>query len=310
MIVKMIFGSHLYGTDTPVSDKDFKGVDMPTWEQIALGKIPKNIFYQSTGKPNVKNSVNDTDIEIYSLHEFIRQCLQGQTGVFDMLHAPESMLIETSPTWEFIVQNREKFYSRNVHAFIGYAMGQAAKYGLKGSRLDASKEVMEWFEKQNPLLSLEKSDLATFPKSEHIRFMPSDIDNENMINVCGKKLTYKAKNHYNYAIIKTFYETYGQRAKLASENKAIDWKAISHAFRAAYQTKELFTAGAITFPRPEAEFLKQIKSGGLDYPIVARQLDSLIEEVKDLNDKSTLPVKPDHEFWNDFLISKVRETFV
>ena len=41
LIVKMVFGSHLYGTNTPQSDKDFKGVFMPTNEQIYLGKIPK-----------------------------------------------------------------------------------------------------------------------------------------------------------------------------------------------------------------------------------------------------------------------------
>lgn len=33
-IVKMVFGSFLYGTDTPESDKDYKGVFLPSWEEI------------------------------------------------------------------------------------------------------------------------------------------------------------------------------------------------------------------------------------------------------------------------------------
>jgi hypothetical protein len=41
-----------------------------------------------------------------------------------------------------------------------------------------------------------------------------------------------------------FYDDYGHRAKLASENKNVDWKAISHALRAAIQTKEILTTGS------------------------------------------------------------------
>ena len=37
------FGSHLYGTDTPESDTDYKGIFMPTKEMVLLGKIPKSI---------------------------------------------------------------------------------------------------------------------------------------------------------------------------------------------------------------------------------------------------------------------------
>ena len=307
MIVKMIFGSYLYGTNTPISDTDYKGVDYPTFEQIALGQIPKNIYYHSTGSDKTKNTKNDIDIEIYSLHEFIKLALQGQTGIFDMLHAPSDMLIQSSTTWEYIISNREKFYSKNAHAFIGYAMGQASKYGLKGSRLDAAKSVLDWMDKQSAKARIEDCDLSTFPKSDHIKFIDSEKDNEKMIDVCGKKLTFKSKIEYNRSIVELFYNQYGQRAFLASQNKAIDWKAISHAFRAAYQIKELFTLHTITFPRPEADFLIKIKLGEFEYKDIAMQLDSLIEEVKDLSTKTTLPEKPDTEFWNNFIIEEVKK---
>ena len=42
-IVKLVFGSRLYGTSTPESDKDFKGVFLPSREEILLGKIPKSL---------------------------------------------------------------------------------------------------------------------------------------------------------------------------------------------------------------------------------------------------------------------------
>ena len=37
------FGSHLYGTDTPTSDTDYKGIFIPTKHMILMGNIPKSI---------------------------------------------------------------------------------------------------------------------------------------------------------------------------------------------------------------------------------------------------------------------------
>ena len=46
LIVKMKFGSHLYGTDTENSDVDYKGVFLPSKEDILLGRIQKSYnFY-------------------------------------------------------------------------------------------------------------------------------------------------------------------------------------------------------------------------------------------------------------------------
>ena len=142
IIVKTIFGSHLYGTSTPESDKDFKGIFMPSKEQIFLGHIPKS-YNKNTKKGNEKNTSDDVDTEIYSLHYFIKLACEGQTVALDMLHAPDNMIIESSHIWRAIVKNKEKFYTKNLKAFIGYARRQASKYGIKGSRLNAAKKIMD-----------------------------------------------------------------------------------------------------------------------------------------------------------------------
>ncbi len=46
----MIFGSHLYGTDTLESDHDFKGIFLPNKEDVYLGKISKSISLSSRKK--------------------------------------------------------------------------------------------------------------------------------------------------------------------------------------------------------------------------------------------------------------------
>lgn len=97
LIVNMLFGSHLYGTNTLNSDKDYKGVFFPTKDQILLGNIPKS-FNETSGDNFSKNTIEDVDIELFSLHQFIKLACEGQTVALDMLHAPNEFILESSPT--------------------------------------------------------------------------------------------------------------------------------------------------------------------------------------------------------------------
>jgi len=147
-IVKMVFGSHLYGTDTSKSDKDFKGIFMPTIEDIFLGRIPKSITSNTKASSGSKNTAEDIDMEMYSLHYFIKLACEGQTVAMDMLHAPSNMILESNYIWDRIVKDRNKFYSKNLKAFVGYARRQAARYSIRGSRLNDAKIVLDFLEEK------------------------------------------------------------------------------------------------------------------------------------------------------------------
>ena len=111
-LVTMKFGSHLYGTDTEKSDTDFKGVFFPSSEQIFLNRIPKSINTSTKGHELGKNTAEDIDTEVYSLHYFHKLACEGQTVSHDILHAPESMLLETSDFWKDLVSKRDKFSTK------------------------------------------------------------------------------------------------------------------------------------------------------------------------------------------------------
>jgi hypothetical protein len=86
----------------------------------------------------------------------------------------------------------------------------------------------------------------------------------------------------------------------------VDWKAVSHALRAAIQVKQIVTQNTIIFPLKEAPFLMNVKEGKLDYlSEVAPVLESLMEEVEDLISKSELPEKADVTYWNTFVCETV-----
>lgn len=308
LIVKTIFGSHLYGTDTPESDKDFKGIFMPSKKEIFLGKIPKSISESTKKGSESKNTAEDVDTEIYSLQYFIELALKGETIALDMLHTPKELTLISSPIWEDILLHRKKFYTKSLKSFVGYARKQAAKYGIKGSRISAAKSVIELLKKYHP--DTKMYDLwHKLPVDEHLYFTDSK-QNIRMYQVCGKQIQETAKVGYVLPILESFVEQYGARARLAEKNEGIDWKAVSHALRAAMQTESILTKGTIEFPLPKADYLRKVKQGELHYiNDVAPVLEYLMDRAEYLSKTSTLPKVPDREFWESFVVKKVEEFY-
>ena len=326
-IIKMLFGSHLYGTNTPSSDMDYKGVYLPTKEQILLGKFTKSISDNTKQGSDVKNTKDDVDTEMYSLHYFIELACAGDIVALDMLHAPISFWTISidedgvpslyHPIWIELIELREKFYTKNLKAFVEYARKQASKYGVKGSRLKDAARVLEFLEYtavEGAMADMSfrlKDVWDNLPEGEHIRKIPASPESNNirMYEVCNRQMQETVTLGYAMKMIDAFYQTYGARAKLAAENKGIDWKAVSHAFRAAYEVKQLLTEGTITFPLREAKFLIQIKTGQLLYNNVAPMLDDLITEVEEISAKSLLPETVDRQYWEDFVLYAI-QTYV
>jgi len=295
IIVKMKFGAHLYGTSTSDSDVDYKGIFLPTKEELLLGRIPKSHNY-STGKDESRNTRNDIDIELYSFHYFIKLACDGQTVAMDMLHAPGNMILQKSKIWDAIVKNKQKFYTKNLRSFIDYARRQASKYGIKGSRINAALQVLEMLKKVDSSKKM-RAVWNQLPRVEHCYDVAPDPNGMRQYQVCGKSFQESATIGYVIPIIEKFYNDYGRRAKLAAENKNIDWKAISHALRAAYQTKEILVENNLILPLKIAPFLMKVKQGKLDYLTeVAPVLESLMEEVEILSQRSTLPETVDRKF--------------
>jgi|MudIll2142460700_1097286.scaffolds.fasta_scaffold52109_2 hypothetical protein len=300
LVVRMKFGSHLYGIATSDSDIDYKGVFLPSKEQILLGRIPKCHSW-STGEGVSKNRPGDVDVETYSLHYFIMMACEGQMVALDMLHAPDSLIVESSDIWKSIVGQRHRFYTKSLKTLISYARRQAAKYGIKGSRLNATATVLGLLKAEDPSHAL-RSIWNKLPLNEYC--FESGIDPQGLrrYQVCGKQFQESAAIGYVAPVLEKFCEEYGKRARLAAENRNIDWKAVSHALRAAFQIKEILTSATVTFPLKEAEFLLQVKEGSLDYLTeVAPVLEKIMEEVEKLAVESVLPETVDRLYWDKFI---------
>lgn len=295
IIVKAIAGSHLFGTNTPTSDKDYKGVYLPEAEDILLGKVKKSINL-STNKTNTKNTSEDVDTEFYSLDKFLTMLAEGQTVAFELLFTPESHIIEKSEIWDKITSMRTILVHKKINSFVGYCKQQANKYGIKGSRMNAIQKVLKGlpenytpYHKINHYESLFDSlvdeKLIKWTKTEH------NGQKYRYFEVCGRKFEDTSYVENVYLILTKIYDEYGARAKQAEINQGIDWKAISHAVRVCHQAKELLLTGIITLPlAPEnREEVLRIKKGVEDFKQVSPRLELLVDEISYLEKKSTLP---------------------
>lgn len=310
IIVLTRFGSHLYGTDTPESDTDIKGIFLPTKEEVLLGKIPRCVSCKT--KKNEKNTKDDIDIEIFSLHYFLELACNGETIALDMLHTPDNMTLQKTKIWDDIVSNRSRFYTKSLKSFVGYARKQAAKYGVKGSRLSDAKRVLDYL---NSILSAPSNDIvyklrdfwSELPTGEHIHFLPPNEKSKfPEYQVCGKRFQNTCLISYVVPILESFVQSYGERARQAEANEGIDWKAVSHALRAAYQIEEILTEGTITFPLKQATFLKRVKKGEVSFiREVSPLLENIMNRVELLSEESMLPDKADRKFWEKYLINVI-----
>jgi RNA repair pathway DNA polymerase beta family protein len=323
-LIKMQFGSHVYGTNVPESDMDFKGIFIPDPKDIIMQRACKASINENTKADETKrNTKDDIDFENFSLQGYLKLLAEGQTVALDMLFTPDHFIVKSSDDtglWDWIKANSNLLISSNSTAFAGYCFKQAAKYGLKGSRLDSLIEIVNVLKQLDPSGHRPLGDFATqlaafVGKHEHTKIIPMEkkdktgkvIMNEVYLEVCGRKAGFNATTAQAVAMYQTLYDKYGERAKMAYDNKGVDWKALMHAVRVCHEAIELLTTGKITFPRPEKDLLLQIRKGEVQYSETSELIVQLLAKVTEAEKTSTLRKKPDMKFVDDLVFSVYRD---
>lgn len=326
-IVTLQFGSHLYGTQTPESDVDWKSIYLPTGRDIVLHSYKPTINETRSKAEGERNTRTDVDLEVVSLDQFMRLLMQGQTMALDMLFGLTSSVkhstAELSGTGKQIMDaiyaNRERLITKDVAAFVGYARQQASKYGIKGSRMDALQRTMAVLEplpvydrlekharalidlvkECEGFVSLEKSPLVEILSLPDVRKDPSITF--PYLQVCGRKMAFTATVKVAKECFGKILAEYGGRAKKANLDGGVDWKALSHAVRVNSEAVELLTENTIIFPRPDRRLLLAIKLGQLPYEQVAEMIEKGLADLIAAQATSTLRSTPDREWADDFI---------
>lgn len=279
LLFEAVAGSQLYGTDTPESDLDTRGVCLP----------PLWVLVDPFENFNVKDSFDGEDKVIYDLGKFMSLSKDMNPNVVELLFVPDNKKVFTSPTWEHIVENKHLFLSKKAkYTFTGYAFSQ----------LKALERHRQWF--LNPPdhkptrmeYGLTQTALVSEANLQNVLSVPHELFKDEHHD--------ELVNERAYRDAKKLWDGYDQwkknrnpKRKGTEEMYGYDTKYASHVFRLMQEGKELLLTGNITFPLVNAEWLLDVKSGCLPYE---EMMDMAVEMEADFETwykQSPLPKSPD-----------------
>lgn len=282
------FGSRLYGTNVEgKSDTDIKGLFLPSKKSLLIGKTANHCNY-SSNKSGDKNSTDDIDIELWSVQKWLlTQLPKGEVGAIDLLFSPSNQdcVLYYWDGLNEIFANPLKFLNlSDSSGVVQYGVKQARKYGIKGSRLGCLKKVMECLGKYSFVDGDQRlesliPDIVYHCQDE--RYCCQIINNDApAIRILGKIHAGSIKLKEFRERIVNLANSYGNRTEKASNNDGVDFKALSHAFRAIDEVESLLKTGKIEFPLRHKEFLMNVKLGEYTYadiePLLERRLDEIM----------------------------------
>lgn len=324
-IVTITHGSHLYGTNTVHSDTDFKGVYFPDVTALLLGRAQPHHRTSTKLSEQKKNISSDVDTEKFSLQRYIKMVTEGQPLAMELLFAPDQFValpdnLELASVWKSVVDNREKFFSKQCVLFVKYCKTQADRYGIKGSRVKSLDDMLVFFDDKlakvtgarAPKLGDYQDELVIISKADaniSLNMMPVNGIARQHLYVCNRNIPFTANLNWARDVLASIRKTYGDRSTLAAENEGIDWKAISHAVRVAGQALEFYSTGNITFPRTDANLLRQIKRGAMPYDEATGILEMMMDQIPIVAERSGLPDEPNYALAEEFVLHHYK-TFV
>lgn len=336
-LFQVTYGSHLYGTATATSDVDLKVVYLPQLSDVLLGK-KHAIFkrrYDAEGNEILDDGTpmpdNGTEVEYFPLATFARDFIAGQTYAVEIAYAYLKDLEdfdyahdEDEQVKGFIRVLTNEFGTKEVYSMVGFAIKQTMDYVQRGERLNAAEKVRDVI-----LAIVEEAKHI----SAHIR-LDDEINGQRVLDIVAEQTGLKiglntggnkpirtlelngrsyletsALSHVLTAVEKLI-DAYGERSTKAAKTE-VDFKSLSHAVRVYQQSIELLETGKLTFPRPNAAQLLEIKEGRANLEEVKALLKSLDAEVQEKILTSTVrPKTPELEAkLEKFLLSTLYEMY-
>ncbi len=319
LIVEMRYGSHLFGTNGPESDFDFRAVYIPEARDILLQRVRGSVSQKTDHGFGRKNAPGEEDREAYSLDRYLSLLAGGQTVALDMLFAPEAMMMcPPTPLWRTIVAHRDRLVTRKSMGFVRYCEQQAHKYAIKGSRLASARagsdlvRDLEGRYGAMAKLGVAEADLVAFcAVTDHAAMETAVRSGDAMPAVrhwvlCGKAMPLTSSIKNAREIVERMLQAYGDRASQAAGEAGVDWKALSHAVRVGTEAIELFQTGRIVFPLVNAAEILAIKRGERAYDAVAAEIERLLAAIAVASAESSLRAEPDYDLIDDLVAEAYR----
>lgn len=157
LIFKAIVGSQSYGTNTPESDMDYKGIYMQPIDELITFGYKEQI------------DINKDEVH-YELRRFIQLLSSANPTVLELLFSPADCIIKTSPEFELLVSYRNKFLTKKcLGSFGGYAVAQIKKAKGLDKKMNYEKDRMTRKDVLDFCYVLNNDSFGTIPLKEYLK---------------------------------------------------------------------------------------------------------------------------------------------
>lgn len=232
-----IGGSQLHGAKVEgYDDLDIYGCYIEPPERI-LGVLPLEHFVWSSGSDREKNTANDVDITIYSLHRWGELMLKGNPAIIHFLYASGEAPAES--TWNTHIQpHRESLVSNKAaRQYLGFANSQRMRLtgergmGRHGQRPDLienfgfdTKFAMHYIRLLYECRELLKEHHLTLPRPQPER--------QHLIDIRSGKYTQEEV----FAVGRDLMEQCETLLAVSTLDEEVDRRFLSRIIAAAYQS--------------------------------------------------------------------------
>jgi uncharacterized protein len=218
MILKARVGSHLFGTNTLDSDLDMEGIFIPPisvvfglgqCKEVDLGKVSKD----DTGR----NTSEAVDFKIREYREFVRLAIQNNPNILNILFVNEENTLYLRDAGFRLLEKAECFpHRKGLERFIGYAMSQMKKMGIKPDNYDRLRKAETFLDGQDPaeiILNIKGDVIKDHGPGSHIQIGDIFIERGQTV----KRALIKIRGRLSRASARAaMWEEYGYDCKFAA----------------------------------------------------------------------------------------------
>lgn len=340
-----LHGSHAYGTNTPESDVDVRGIAV----------APKD-FYLGVGQGfEQATQLDPVDLTVFELRKFLKLASDTNPNALELLFTDPSDHLYVHPLMRPIFEARDAFLSRRaLYTFSGYSRSQMrriqnhhrwlknpmgappnrADFGLgpetvipknqlEAAQANIRKKLDSWtwraMEELTPDTRMEIQAEFVRRLSEITLWGEDDIEEKkwfaatracgydtNFIEVLDKERRYNAKLSDWKSYQKWLKSRNPDRAKLEAKF-GYDTKHASHLIRLGLMCEELLTTGTLVVKRPDADYLLRVRAGEYSYEYIMDYSDTLDVRLKELAESSPLPKRPDLKKINALCVDTIQQ---
>lgn len=305
-------GSHAYGTNTPTSDVDIRGITLERERELL-------------GLSNFEQFINkETDTTIYGLRKIVSLLMNCNPNTIELLGTKNDQIIQISESGRLLRDNAGLFLSKKAfHSFGGYASAQ-----LRRLQNSLARDNYPQPEKEKHILGSIKHQMHHLQR-HYTPFADEDIkvyvDKSDKVDFETEIFVDINMKHYPLRDFKNIHSDMSQIIKTYSSlnhrnNKKDDLHLNKHAMHLvrllAMGAEILEGKGVSTYRENDLDLLMSIRNG--KYQKEDGSFDSSFFEMvsdyekklKYANEHSELPKKPDYNKIEELVIEISKKNIV